>query len=429
MSSALATPLRPLLLAVALGGFAQSLAGSAGGLLAEDIAGSAATAGLPQAMLVLGSAVGALGISRGSARAGRGAALAGGAGLGLCGCVLVVVGAVAALLPAVLAGSLLFGVGNAAVMLSRYAGAAGVDPAARVSAIAAVLVATTVGAVLGPLFLGPADDAGRALGLPPLAGCYVAGAVGMGVAAACFAAFGHRTRIPKRSPDTDMQADDDPAPTEWRRDTIVGVGVLGLANVVMVGVMTALPLHLVHLHADLSVVGVIISLHIGAMFAPSPVSAALVRRLGAEGTAVVAGAVLAAATAVVASGSASVVAIGAGVLLVGWGWNLALVSGSAILTRSAPERLRLRREGWGEVGMGVAAAGGGAMSGVVLQLTGFATLALFGCGVAVVLIGAAALASRAKGHRGTSRHRARRPGGAPSVEVTLRRRPPPATRP
>ncbi|WP_022892177.1 MFS transporter [Agromyces subbeticus] len=394
MSSALTTPLRALLVAVALGGFAQSLAGSAGGLLAEDIAGSAATAGLPQSMLVLGSAIGALGISRVSVRTGRGAALAGGAVLGVCGCALVVAGAAAALLPAVLVGSLLFGVGNAAVMLSRYAGAAGVDPARRVSAIAAVLVATTIGAVLGPLFLGPADDAGQALGLPPLAGCYVAGAVGMAAAAACFAAFGRRTPVPERSAEGDPRADDDVAPTERRRDTIVGVGVLSLANVVMVGVMTALPLHLMHLHADMSVVGVIISLHIGAMFAPSPISAALVRRLGAEGTAVTAGSVLVAATVVVASGAASVIAIGAGVLLVGLGWNLALVSGSAILTRSAPERLRLRREGWGEVGMGTAAAGGGAMSGVVLELTGFATLALCGCAAAVVLIGVAALASR-----------------------------------
>lgn len=396
MSSALVTPLRPLLMAVALGGFAQSLAGSAGGLLAEDIAGSAATAGLPQSMLVLGSAIGALGISRFSARAGRGAALSGGAVLGVCGCALVVVGAVAALLPAVLVGSLFFGVGNAAVMLSRYAGAAGVDAGTRVSAIAAVLVATTIGAVLGPLFLGPADDAGRAVGLPPLAGCYVAGAMGMGVAAACFAAFGRRTPVPGGSPDTATQ-DDDSAPTEQRRATMVGVSVLALANVVMVGVMTALPLHLMHLHTDLSVVGAFISLHIAAMFAPSPVSAALVRRLGAEGTAVAAGTVLAAATAVVASGSASFVAIGAGVLLVGWGWNLALVSGSTILTRSAPERLRLRREGWGEVGMGAAAAGGGAVSGIALELTGFATLALCGCGVAVVLIGVAALAARWKG--------------------------------
>lgn len=398
MSTAPATTLGPLLVAVALGGFAQSLAGSAGGLLAEGIAGSAAIAGLPQAMLVLGSAIGALGISRVSVRAGRGAALAGGAVVGVCGGALVVAGAAAALLPTVLVGSLLFGVGNAAVMLSRYAGAAGVDPARRVSGIAAVLVATTIGAVLGPLFLGPADDAGQSLGLPPLAGCYVAGSVGMAAAAACFAAFGRRTPAVQRSAAGELR-DHDVAPTERRRDTVVGIGILSLANVVMVGVMTALPLHLMHLQADLSVVGIIISLHIGAMFAPSPVSASLVRRLGAEGTAVTAGAVLVAATVVVASGATSVIAVGAGVLLVGSGWNLALVSGSAILTRSAPERLRLRREGWGEVGMGVAAAGGGAMSGVVLQLTGFASLALCGCGVAVVLIGVVALRPRrSSGH-------------------------------
>lgn len=58
-----ATPTRALHVlwaASVLGGLAQSLAGTAGSLLAGEIAGSDAVAGLPQALLVAGSALAAL---------------------------------------------------------------------------------------------------------------------------------------------------------------------------------------------------------------------------------------------------------------------------------------------------------------------------------------------------------------------------------
>ncbi|GAB4005314.1 hypothetical protein GCM10029992_52850 [Glycomyces albus] len=62
----------------------------------------------------------------------------------------------------------------------------------------------------------------------------------------------------------------------------------------------------------------------------------------------------------------------------GVGWNLGLVSGSAMLTASLPREVRLRREGTGEVGMGIAAATGGVACGPAAAWGGYGLLAAGG---------------------------------------------------
>lgn len=107
---------------------------------------------------------------------------------------------------------------------------------------------------------------------------------------------------------------------------------------------------------------------------------------GRPDSAVTAGVVL-----MMASGSAAVwadVTIGltAALVLLGVGWNLALLSGSALLTAGVPAGERPRREGWGEVGMGVAAAGGGVAAGPVMAGGGYAILAAAGAIIAAVIL-------------------------------------------
>jgi hypothetical protein len=56
-----------------------------------------------------------------------------------------------------------------------------------------------------------------------------------------------------------------------------------------------------------------------------------------------------------------------------------------MLTASVPREVRLKREGWGEVGMGAAAAAGGLACGPLVALGGYAALAFAGA-VAAALI-------------------------------------------
>lgn len=365
-----------LWIASLLGGLAQSVAGAAAALLARDLGGSDAVAGLPQAVLVVGSAVAALGMSAASRRFGRARALAAGTGAATGGSVVVVL---AGDLPGLLAGTLLLGAGTAAVMLGRYAAADGAPEGARARAMATVLVATTVGAVAGPNLLVPADALGRALGLPGLGGAYV-------VAAACFAgATGLLMRLPARptgiEPDPRVAA---PAGTPVR-----GLVVLALANLVMVGVMTMAPVHLHHLGVGLGAIGLVVSLHIAGMFAPAPLSGWLADRWGPAPTTALAGAVLAASALLAAAATGSLLVLGVALVLLGVGWNLGLVAGSTLLTAGVPAGERPRREGWGEVAMGMAAAGGGAASGAVMSGGGYGLLASAGAAVAALVVAAA----------------------------------------
>jgi hypothetical protein len=101
---------------------------------------------------------------------------------------------------------------------------------------------------------------------------------------------------------------------------------------------------------------------------------------------VAAGPVLIIACVVAAQGAASTAMVVMAVVLLGIGWNLALVAGSLLLTAGVPALDRPRREGWGEVGMGAAAAGGGAVSGLVMINGGYPALAAGGAAVAALLL-------------------------------------------
>ncbi|HSK95528.1 MAG TPA: MFS transporter, partial [Euzebyales bacterium] len=291
--------LRALQAASVLGGLAQSLSGAAGALLARQVSGSDAVAGLPQALLVAGSALAALGLSALTRRAGRRVALAVGLLVAVAGSVVVVGGGAAGSLLVVLGGSVLLGAGNTVVMLGRYAAADLVPDAARGRAMGAVLAATTVGAVAGPNLLGPASGLAARSGLVALTGPYLVAAVGFAVAAATVA-VGMRDRPVDATGGRDVSA---AVGARWRNDPrgAAGLAVLTIANLVMVGVMTMAPVHLHHAGNGLAAIGLIISLHIAGMFAPSPLSGWLTDRVGPARAAIAAGVVLA-----VAAGSAAV---------------------------------------------------------------------------------------------------------------------------
>jgi MFS family permease len=170
------------------------------------------------------------------------------------------------------------------------------------------------------------------------------------------------------------------------RNGLTGLTVLLLANLVMVSVMTMAPMQLKHNGNGMGMVGLVVSVHIAGMFAPSPVSAWLRDRIGSM--------VAAAAAAVLLVGASSLAAVGAhssgtltiAMVLLGAGWNLSLISGSTLLTAGVHAGERPRREGWGEVAMGAAAAGGGVGSGAMMTAGGYQLLAGAAAAVAVLIV-------------------------------------------
>ncbi|HYU03444.1 MAG TPA: MFS transporter, partial [Jatrophihabitantaceae bacterium] len=115
--------MRTLVVAQVLGAVGLAAGGTAGALLAQDLTGDTAAAGLPLALLVLGSGIGALVVTRIMNVAGRRAGLTTAHLCGAAGASLSVAAAGLRDWPLLLGGCTLLGCGNAAVMLARYAAA------------------------------------------------------------------------------------------------------------------------------------------------------------------------------------------------------------------------------------------------------------------------------------------------------------------
>ncbi|SDU39351.1 MFS transporter [Jiangella alkaliphila] len=379
------TRLALLTAATAVGSIGLAAGGLAGPLLAVDLTGDPATAGLPIGVHVAGSAVGAVLVSRVSARAGRPAGLALGYLLGVAGAVIVVAAAAWAGLGLLLAGSAVFGVGNASVFLARYAAAETGGPATRGRALGIVLFAVAAGAVAGPNLLAASGRLASALGLPDLTGLYLISVVAFLAAAALLAPLtlilekgGHLSGISPSIRRTSPRSTWGRAVVPWR-----AVALLAVTNLVMVGVMAVAPVHLVgHGHGP-AVVGGIVSVHALCMFVPSIVSGRLLDRAGPAIVTTAAALLLVASGVVGAAGADDGLTLLVSLGLLGLGWNAGVLAGSALLTAGVPRRDRLRAEGLGEVAMGLAAGGGAPVAGLVVASGGFTALVI---GAAIVML-------------------------------------------
>jgi MFS family permease len=391
--------MRVLVVAQLLGALGLAAGGTAGALLAEQLTGSAAAAGLPLSLLVLGSGVAAVAVTRVMRDHGRRAGLAVAYLAGAAGAALAVAAAGWGSWPLLLAGSGLLGGGNAAVMLARYAAA---DLSShRGRSISTVVTAASVGAVAGPNLLGPAGPLAEAAGLPAPTGLFLLAVPAFLGAALVLAVFlrPDPLHVAKAAARTSQQA-----ATGGRGELAVLLGdphirlallVLAIANLAMVGVMAVAPVHLRHHGAGMGTIGLVISAHIAAMYLPAPVTGWLSDRFGARAVAGLGALLLLAAGAAAAAPGGGHTGIMGALLLLGVGWNAGLIGGSALL-RDSPvsPSLRTRAEGLGELGMGAAAAAGGSGAGLLLATGGFGLLGVVAAAPCLLLLAVLAASGR-----------------------------------
>jgi hypothetical protein len=372
-----------LAVATAVASTGLSAGGTAGTLIAVDLTGSAALAGVPLGLLVVGSAAGAVLISRRSQQAGRVAGLRWGYALGAVGAAVVIVGTAVESFGLVLAGSLALGVANAAVFLSRYAAADVGGGAVRGRTLGLVLGSAAVGAVASPNLLGPSGDLASSLGLPRLAGLYLVAVLSFLIAGALLAALPGRSAV--------VEADRPPTGA-WIRDAFKGsrvrlaLVVLAATNLVMVATMAVAPAHLEAHGYSLGSIGLAVSVHVLGMFAPSPLAGWLADRAGGGlvagvGAILLVGAGFGGAIAGAHDGPAFVAVL----VLLGIGWNAGVVGGSTMLVASVPPAVRPNAEGIGEVAMGLAAGAGAPIAGVMVAFGGFATLSVASAAISVLV--------------------------------------------
>jgi predicted MFS family arabinose efflux permease len=371
-----------LALATAVGASGLAAGGTAGALLGVELAGSDAAAGVPLGMLVVGSAAAAPAISYLTPRLGRERSLALGYIVGAVGAEVVVVAAVVESFALLLVGSILLGAANSAIFLTRYAAADSVRPGVRGRALGTVFFATALGAIASPLLLGPGGELAELMGLPRLSGLYL-----VATAAFAFAGLTLVAASPSRVRESTRITRDELLVGLRATGARTSLLILGASNFVMVAVMAVTPVHMTeHAHHHLQFVGIVISLHVAGMFAPSPISGWLADRVGPITVAVIGFAfiVVAGLTGVLVDldNGAAITAL---LVLLGLGWNFGIVGGSTLLSASTTPRLRPYAEGIGEVTMGLAAGLGAPIAGLVVAGGGFASLWLGGAVVATAV--------------------------------------------
>ncbi len=366
---------------VALGSVAFIAAVTISTLAVDEITGSATLAGVPGATATLGTAVGTSLLSRNVARRGRRPGLAAGYAVAVVGSVLGIVGLTGDSLPLLLIGMALLGLGNASGHLARYAAAEMYPEDRRGRALGTVVWAATIGSVLGPALLQPSGAIAIDLGRSELVGGFLVSVVFMGIALILY--------LVALRPDPATLALDQPeasgAPVVALgpsfRLPLVRVALIAMitGQVVMVMIMTSTPLHIHHHGSDLGIVGLVMSAHTLGMFALSPLTGRFTDRWGGYRVILGGMALLGLSALGAAYGPNESTAVLVVVLFaLGYGWNLAFVAGSSMLTVGVGVDVRSRLQGRVDSITWTSGALASISSGVIYQASDYRMISLIG---------------------------------------------------
>jgi MFS family permease len=384
-------PLGLLILNQLLAGVGVASGIAVGGLLAEQLTGTVALAGFAQTSSVLGAGLVAIPLARLAARAGRHVALATGYGLALVGTLLIFAASASGNLIVLFVGLAAFGAASAAGLQSRFAATEVASKGYEARSMSIVLWATTLGSVAGPNLSQVGSDLGRSLGIEPLAGPYLFSGVAFALST-LVAAFLLRT-----PPAGQLAGEATPVAALGLRPAlrlafrqpkaVFAMVTIVCSQTVMVGVMVMTPVHMHHQGLSLGLVGIVLSVHILGMYGASPLMGWLADRIGPSRVIVLGVLVLAAAVGLGAMlAPDDMIGLPIALGLLGLGWSAGMIGGSALLTRTVEQRIRVPLQGATDAAMNLGAAVSAAASGLLLGWGGFTAVNGFAALVLIPII-------------------------------------------
>ncbi|MCY7942281.1 MFS transporter [Bacillus inaquosorum] len=376
------------------GGAGLAAGVTVGALIAQQMLGTDAFAGLPSALFTLGSAGSALFVGRLSQRYGRRTGLSAGFVIGGLGAIGVIIAAIINSIFLLFTSLLIYGAGTATNLQARYAGTDLANNKQRATAVSITMVFTTFGAVAGPSLVNVMGNFALSIGIPSLAGPFILAAAAYILAGVVlFIMLRPDPLVIARTIEATNQEPSDKGHlettehTENKRGIIVGAAIMVLTQIVMVAIMTMTPVHMSHHGHGLGAVGLVIGFHIGAMYLPSLVTGVLVDKLGRTAMAIASGTtlLLAGLMAAFAPGDSMVLLVIA-LSLLGLGWNFGLISGTALIVDSTETATRAKTQGTVDVLIALSGAAGGALSGMIVAGSSFLTLSFTGGILSLLLI-------------------------------------------
>ncbi len=359
-------------------------------LVAVDLSGNLAMAGVPGAVVVLGQACGALVWGYCMEWIGRRGGIALGQVFGVIGAAIAASAVFGRSLHFFLAGLFLVGMARSAVDLGRFAAAEVHLPSEKGRAISRVVLGSTAGAIFGPLLVGPTGKLALWAGFPELAGPYSVSFAGL-ILAALLIFVG--LRPDPRDVGRDLALiHPGPVPqqeirslSEIVRQPLVIVAMVSMvfAQMVMMVPMSITSVHMKSHNHPLGALSLVISAHTFGMYAFSIITGWMTDRWG-RGNVIIVGSAVMILSCLMAAPSTGLVALLVALFLLGVGWNFAYVAGSALLADQLLPQERARTQGFNDLLLNLASGGSQLVSGVVFAVGGYGVMAL-AAGLAAVV--------------------------------------------
>ena len=374
-----------------------------GSISGVQLAGTERIAGWPSTAQLLGGTIAAYIAGRVMNRFGRRIGLSLGYIVGIGGGLVATLAVIAGNFALFLGGMLLLGAARGTSDQSRYA-AADVSPAPmRSRAVSTIVFAGTIGAVLGPALTPIAGQLAESLGFDQLAGPWFATSIMMMITLVVVFIF---LRPDPRDVARQINAQEAkdhsavalPPARSFRQvlmDPLVRVALvaMGLAQAVMVMVMTITPVHMTHYAHGLTDISFVISMHILGMYGLSIVTGWISDRLGRT-PAIVIGSLMLIAACILAPTNPETLPLAASLFLLGLGWNFCFVAGSALLTDRLAVNEQPRIQGSADLVVGAASVIGSLSSGELMAGAGYGAASAIGIGVALAVLVIAAISRR-----------------------------------
>jgi len=390
--------LRVLIAGQIAGSAALSAAVTVGAFVVQDILGQKTPwGGIASATVTIGTAFMAQLLSRLMLRQGRRRGLMLGYALALVGGLIAGVGVERQSLAIFLFGLFLFGNGQSANLLSRYAATDLAQAENRGAAMSRILFASTFGAVFGPILIRPAEHLGQSLfGWNLYTGPWVFSGLFF-ITSFVNAALRLKPDPLVVSGGIALRKSTSSSVTQDQRlsvfqflsgspKTRLAFYAMVISHVTMVAVMTMTPVHLRE-HGHETVSAYIISLHIAGMYAFSPLVGRFSDRHGRLNTLLVGCLILMLSTIMSALAGSNPAVFFPSLWLLGVGWSFGLIGSSSLLVDSVPIDYRVKVQGSADVAMSLFGGVAGFSSGFIRKAWGFPWLSMLGTIIVLFLLG------------------------------------------
>lgn len=367
-------------------------------IIAVDLSGNESVAGLPSTVTLISRAALAYPIGWLLDRLGRRLGLSIGYLIGVTGALISAWSVISGSFLGFLAGAALFGGSRAASEQSRYVAAEIFPSQSQSKVIGWIVFAGTIGAILGPLLVGPAASMAEGLSLLAYAGPFIVAALMLLIAGVVTFALlrpdpqkiGQAiTAIERGDGQDSAMLEEQARPLRQifgNSYAILAIAAMTIGQLVMVMLMVITPVHMNHHDHGTQAISWIIMAHTLGMFGLSGLTGGLISRFGRL-TMIAAGAFILIVACFLAPVSTDLPLLASSLFLLGLGWNFAFVAGSSLLSAQLFPIERGRAQGAGEMSVAIGAGLGSLASGVIFARGDILAVSIIGLAFSLTLVG------------------------------------------